>query len=116
MYPNPGDIWSDFWQQTWSVVTKTVLPALIAVSVGIAVKMQKKRITVLNAIGSYVIGVGFAFICGFWIHENFSQGTATLLIGAVAITSEKIGHWIMFKLEVDGLLGDAMDWVRKKLK
>jgi len=102
----------------WQLLTKTIIPALVAVSVGIAVKMKKTRITLLSAFTSYVIGIGFAFIFGFAINEHFEPDTAIMAIGAVAITGEKIGYWIIFTFEFD-TIGDALtdllrNWLKKK--
>lgn len=116
MNPIPDEFWDKFWSQTWQVLAKTIFPALVAVSVGIAVKMQKIKVTILSALGSYIIGCGFAFIFGFYIHEHFTQGTGTLLIGALAITGEKIGHWLIFKFEFDELGRELEKWIKKKLK
>jgi hypothetical protein len=98
------------------ILTKTILPALVAVSVGIAVKMQKMKVTIISAITSYVIGLGFAFIFGFAIHEHIETGWATVIIGAIAITGEKIGHWLIFKLDVDEVMEAFVKRVERLLK
>ena len=112
----PDDFWSKFWEQFWQILTKTIFPALVAVSIGIAVKMQKMRVTILSALGSYIIGCGFAFIFGFYLHERFTQGVATVLIGALAITGEKIGHWLIFKMEFDEIGDSIVTWFKNKFK
>lgn len=105
-------------EDVYQILTKTIIPALIAVSVGIAVKMKRKKITLLSAFTSYIIGIGFAFIFGFVIHENFEPSTSIILVSTIAITGEKIGYWIIFKFKFDAL-GDALmdaarSWISKK--
>ena len=105
MYRIPEDI--------WQVISKVIIPALVAVSVGIAVKMKQKRISILSAVTSYVIGVGFAFIFGFVIIEGVQEQWVPILIGTIAITGEKVGYWLIFKFKFD-TLGDALIEVLKR--
>lgn len=100
----------------WQILTKTILPALVAVTVGLAVKMKHEKITVLNAFGSYVIGLGFAFIFGFAVHENFPTGWANVIIGGIAILGEKFGYWLIFKLDIDEVGQEVVNWLKRKLK
>lgn len=112
----PDEHWAKFWEQALQIITKTIFPALVAVSVGLAVKMQKAKVSILSALGSYVIGCGFAFVFGFSIHENFSQSTATIIVAGIAITGEKIGHWLIFKFEFDDLGDILIRWIKNLLK
>lgn len=102
--------------EIWHILTKTILPALVAVTVGLAVKMKQGKITVLNALGSYIIGLGFAFIFGFAVHDNFDTGYANIIIGGIAILGEKLGYWLIFKLDFDDLGQEFVDWLKRKLK
>ena len=106
---------NEFWKSVFQVLTKTIFPALVAVSVGLAVKMQKSKITWFSATCSFVTGVGLSFICGQYIHENYSQGTATILIGIIAISSDKIVSTIMDRLEMQDIGKKIIDIVKRML-
>lgn len=110
----PDESWAEFWKNVFQVLSKTIFPALVAVSVGLAVKMKENKVTILSALGSYVIGCGFAFVFGYYIHEHFTEGTATVIIGGLAITGEKIGHWLIFKLEFEDIARLFFNWLRGK--
>ena len=93
--------------EVYLIFTKTIVPALIAVSVGLAVKMKKSKISVKEALTSIIIGVGFAVILGPIIHDNFTETLSSAVIAGIAITGEKIGYWLIFKFNFDRI-GDAI--------
>lgn len=80
-------------------VVKTILPSIAGVCIGVAVKVKKKKVTIISAIMSLVIGVLTACVCSDLIHESFSKKTASLIIALVAIISEKVFHWLIFDFD-----------------
>ena len=100
------------------LLTKVIIPALVAVSVGIAVRMKRKRVSIMSAFTSYVIGIGFAFLFGFVVMEEIKETWVPVVIGTIAITGEKVGYWLIFRFKFDAL-GDALlealkNWINKK--
>lgn len=105
-------------EEIYLIFTKTIVPALVAISVGLAVKMKKVRVSIKEAFLSIVIGVGFALLLGGWIHETFEDNMGTMVIALVTITGEKIGYWLVFKFDFDRIgqaLQDMLEYfIRKK--
>lgn len=108
----PDDNFTKFWGQVLQVITKTLLPAIVAVSVGIAVRMQKKRVTFLSAVCSFVSGCGLAYITGAFIETHYSEDLRPILIAAVAILGDKFILWAIYKFK----LGDVGDIIKEFIK
>lgn len=95
---------------------KVILVASVAISIKIAIQMKKEKISRINIILSFIIGVGFAALTGNFILENFSSSKATMMIGAVTMLGEKIGTWLVYKLNVDALMQDFVEYLTRKYK
>ena len=80
-------------------VVKTILPSIAGVCIGVAVKVKKKKVTIISAIMSLVIGVLTACVCSDLIHKTFNEQTASLIIAIIAIISEKVFHWVIFDFD-----------------
>ena len=81
-------------------IAKVILPALAAISIKIALEMKYKKISLMSAFLSLVIGVLTASLTGSFILKEFPDH-ATIIISLVAISSEKITHWFIFKVNIN---------------
>lgn len=95
--------------ETIALIIKVLPPALIAVSVSIAFKMKKEKITVVNAILSIIIGVGTAWIASPFILDIKSEKWHVPLIALVAISGDKIAEYFVYKLDVDVFFAAVMN-------
>lgn len=82
---------------------KILLPAFLAVGLKIAIEMKssKTKVTALNVFLSMIIGVGGAYICSDWVRSYFDPDNVSIVIALIAITSDKIGEFLIYKLNVD---------------
>jgi len=93
-------IQSDFYQ----FFIKIMFPAFLAVGLKIAIEMKKTKtkVSVLNIVLSLIIGVGGAVITSGAVQSYFSKDVGVpIVIALIAILSEKIGEFIIYKLNVD---------------
>lgn len=90
-----------FWEKFLDIFFKILLPALVGVSIKIAIKMQKEKITFLGVILSYVIGIGAAWLTAPLILNSVSTYYAPMIIAVVAITGDKMGEFFIYKWNVD---------------
>lgn len=92
-------IQSEFYQ----FFIKILLPAFLAVGLKIAIEMKssKTKVTALNVFLSMIIGVGGAYICSDWVRSYFDPDNISIVIALIAITSDKIGEFLIYKLNVD---------------
>jgi len=82
---------------------KILFPAFLAVGLKIAIEMKnsKTKVTALNVFLSMVIGVGGAYICSDWVRAYFDADNVSIVIAIIAILSDKIGEFLIYKLNVD---------------
>jgi hypothetical protein len=83
---------------------KILFPAFLAVGLKIAIEMKKTKtkVSVFNIILSIIIGVGGAVIASGAVQAYFSKDVGVpVAIALVAILSEKIGEFLIYKLNID---------------
>ncbi len=105
---------SSEWSEMKAFCLKILLPALVAVSIKIAIQSKNKPVSVLQIIVSFVTGVGSAYLFSGIILENFSDSWATIYIAVTAISGEKIGQWLIYKFNVEGLIESLINGFRNK--
>jgi uncharacterized membrane protein len=95
---------------------QVVLVALVAMSIKIAIQMKKEKVTLMNIILSFIIGMGFAVLTGNLVMEKFSPTWAPLVIATITLIAEKVGFWLLYKFNVDSVMEDVVLYLSKKLK
>lgn len=88
--------------QTW--VHKIIIPALVAVSIKLAIQAGQKKLTIFQVVASFITGVGSAYLCGSYVMAHISNDWLPIVISVIAISGEKIGYYVIYKLNVEGLL------------
>lgn len=97
-----------------NLLVKVLIPAIVAVSIKIAITMRKNKMTVFNIIASFIVGVGSAYLFSGFILGHFSDEYVPLMIALVTISGEKIGNWILYKFNVDSLIETIIEKYYKK--
>ena len=92
-------------------LTKIIFPAFLAIGVKIAIEMKKNKtkVSFLNIFLSMLIGVGGAYFSSSSILKNCDPENVPIAIALIAITSEKIGEFFIFKLNIDLFLTALID-------
>jgi hypothetical protein len=91
---------------------KILFPAFLAVGMKIAIEMKKTKakVSVINIILSLIIGIGGAVIASGAVQSYFSKEVGVPIVTAIiAIMSEKIGEWLIYKLNIDNFLTALAD-------
>ena len=93
------------------LLTKILFPAFLAVGIKLAVEMKKTKtkISIFNISLSMIIGVGGAYLSSHLVRSNFSEESVPAIIALVAITSDKIGEFLIYKLNIDLFLTSLFD-------
>jgi len=95
--------------ETLALFVKVLIPALVGVSVKIAVEMGRKQMTIKRAVISIISGVGLAWLSSGLVNRFIDSDIQPLVIATVAITSEKIVEYALYKLNIDVLFGSLID-------
>ncbi len=97
--------------KTWFI--KPLIWAMVAISVKLAVQSRKNKITFGVAISSFVTGVGSAYLFSDYVSGAFTHEMQPLIIAVIAISGEKIGEYILYRISFDALL-DVLIKIFKK--
>lgn len=71
--------------------------------------MERKKMTIKRAIISVIVGVGLAWLSSGVIIRVVGLDYQPLMIAVVAITSEKLMEYALYKLNVDNILGALVE-------
>ena len=103
-----------FDEEARAFIFKIIIPALVAVSVKIAVMGKQGKITFFQVISSFVTGIGSAYLAGPIVQTYTSPNSMPLVIAAIAISGEKIGYYFIYKFKVEDFIIGIIDKYTKK--
>lgn len=83
---------------------KTIIPALVAISIKLAVQAKEQKVTLLQVVISFICGMGCAYLFSEYIDQTFSHPWHSVAIAVVAISGEKIGHFLVHKINVEKII------------
>ncbi len=90
---------------------KIIGPALVAVSIKLAIMSQRTKITRVNVVCSFIIGVGSAYLSGDIVLKTLPIDYVPLVISVIALTGEKVSSWLLFNFKVDKIMVDFMQYL-----
>lgn len=87
-------------------IIKILFPAFVGVGIRLAIEMKKNntRLSLLNVCLSMTIGVGGAYLSSGAVQKLISPDYVSAVIGIVAIISDKIGEFLIYKFNIDTFL------------
>lgn len=91
-----------------ALVIKIIIPALVALSMKIAIMNKDQKVTVFQIFMAFTTGIGSAYLFSGLIMETFSDKWIPLIVAVVTISGEKIGHWILYKFNIEEFLEDIV--------
>lgn len=103
-----------FWEEATAFFFKILLPPLVGISIKVAIKMEKEKMTPIMIILAYIVGVGVAWLCSPIIITAVSPTYSPMILAVVAITGDKIAEYFMYKFNVDGFLSSLISNLIKK--
>lgn len=85
---------------------KIIIPALLGVGMKIAIEMKKDKtkISFTNVCLSMFVGVSGAYLASDLIHSGFGEKYQAIAIAFIAIISDKIAEYVIYKLNIDSFL------------
>lgn len=90
-------------EEAKSFFTKIILPALVAISMKIAIQSRDSKITIFQVISSFICGIGSAYLSAGWVMGRFADESIPLIIAIITISGEKIGYYLIYKLKIEDL-------------
>lgn len=102
------------WVSFKNLLAKVLIPALVAVSIKIAITSRKSRMSVFGIVSSIVVGVGSAYLFSGLVRDTFSDNVQPLVIALIAISGDKIANWLIYRFNVDSLIQTIVEKYYKK--
>lgn len=108
-------------REIWEALVKYIsIPALIAIFIKTAVQIKNKTATWLGTFVSLSVGLASTYLTKDLVQELVhSEGVRTLIIGFIAIMSDKITEYFIYRANIDKFfkeLGEAIvNWFKNKL-
>lgn len=98
---------SDFFQ----FCVKFIIPAVFGIGIRVAIEMKKdkSKISFFNVCLSMFIGVAGAVISSGLVQRNFIDDYIPVVIAFIAIITDKIAEYVIYKLNVDIFLSALFD-------
>lgn len=102
----------DEWKEFKALLIKILLPALMVLSVKLAILSRKENITVKQIIISFVCGIGSAYIFAPLVMNDVSDHWLPLVIAVITMSGEKIGSYALYRLNIE----NVFDFLTKNKK
>lgn len=103
-----------FWEEATAFFFKILLPPLVGISIKVAIKMGREKMTVKRIIIAFIVGVGVTWLCSPVVIDAVSPNYSPMILAVVAITSDKIAEYFMYKFNIDGILSALISNLLKK--
>lgn len=98
---------SDFFQ----FFVKILIPAIFGVGIKIAIEMKKDKtkVSFFNVCLSMFVGVAGAYISSGLVQSSFGINYQPIVIAFIAIITDKIAEYVIYKWNVDLFLSAVFD-------
>ena len=92
-------------------LTKIIFPAFIGVGIKIAIEMRKNKTktSLFNVTMSMFVGVGGAYLTNGLIQTMFSAQYVSIVVAIIAILTDKIAEFLIYKFNVDVFISAFID-------
>jgi hypothetical protein len=95
-------------------VIKVILPALAGISIKLAIIANSSKLSWFNASVSIIVAICTAYLLGDIVVEHVSPHYAPVIIGTLAILSEKICYWLIYKFDIESIFDSFVDKIKNK--
>lgn len=97
----------------WNFISKILIPAIVGAGFGLAIEMKKTnaKVSFFNFLLSIGMGLLAATMFQYPVEMLVPEHSRFLVIALIAMCSQKIGEFIMYKWRVDTLITGFLNWV-----
>lgn len=95
-------------------IVKILLPSLVALSIKLAIQSKRESVTWFKIIISFITGIGSAYLSSDLVISTISHSYVPIAIAIITISGEKIGYWLVYKMDVESILETFLQKLKKK--
>jgi hypothetical protein len=103
----------DIWDQIKNPVVKFLIPAMLGVSINLAIQARKKVMSKSSIITAFIFGISVAWLLSPVINSVCSEDYQGLCIGIVALSGDKIALWAYQKANIDRVVELFIEWLKR---
>lgn len=96
-------------EEVYKFIVKALIPAIVAISMKLAVQIKREKVSGLRVFLSYLVGVSSSYFSYNFCKHNIHEDFVPAIIGVIAISSEKITEFIVYKWNIDLFLTSLID-------
>jgi hypothetical protein len=93
-------------------ITKILIPAMVGISLKIAVQMKKTKLSFLNVALSFIAGISCAWLLSDLVQLHVHEQYRAISIAIIAMSGEKFGEFVVYKLRVDEFLQAVVEAIK----
>lgn len=97
----------------YQFITKVLIPAIIGISLKLSIQMKRTKLSWINVFLSYTTGITTAYLFSRIINTNVPDDYSSVLIAIIAISSEKIGEFLVYRFRVDDFLSAVFEALKE---
>jgi hypothetical protein len=94
----------DIKNQLFEFFTKIIIPALVGITIKLAVMIDRERITFLKVFISLIIGIGFVYLFQHPVKVIISEDYQPLAFGLIAMSGETFGRFLTKLWNLDNII------------
>lgn len=95
--------------------TKVAIPAMVGVSLKVAIQMRKQKVSFMSLVLSIVIGISMAYILSSIVETQVPKIYQSQVYAIIGISGEKIGEWIVYRMNLDGILSSILTALKEMI-
>lgn len=99
----------------YEFLVKLIIPAIIGISIELAIKSKREKMTFFRILLSYIVGIGGAYLSYGFVKANISDSGVAIAIAIISMSTEKIAEYIIYKWNVDLFLTSIIDAIRQAI-
>lgn len=94
---------------------KVILPSIMGVSIQVATRIKREKMSYFNIFLSYVVGISLCCLCYPVVEDSVGQRWVAFIVGIIAITGNNIAEFVIYKLNIDLFLASLFEAFRQSL-
>lgn len=98
------------------VIVKIFPIVFLSVGMKIAIQIKNKKATIIGSFISLFTGLGMTYLMNGYVESNTSEWLYPIALGGIAILSDKIMEFFVFKFDVGGYIEKALEIALDKIK
>ena len=91
-------------EEAYQFITKVAIPAMVGVSLKVAIQMRKQTVSLASSALSAIVGVSMAYILSSIVETQVPKTYQSMCYATIGISGQQIGEYLVYRMNLDGFL------------